>query len=77
MADTKSIEDVEKDLIAVSQEIGDIHECNGLYSYGLARLVWELGKPVEEFTIKELILLHQQYSEKFNHIYALVEEVKA
>jgi len=69
----KSIDEVEKELILVSAAIGQIHECNGHYTYGLARIVWELGKPVQSLTVAELILLHKKYGDVFNRIYAEIE----
>jgi hypothetical protein len=70
---SKMIDAVERELIDASVDIGMIHECNCYYTYGLARIVWELGKPVEELTIKELRLLHKQYGEKFNGLYRIAE----
>ena len=77
MADTKSIDGVEKDLIDASSVIGEIRERNGIYSYGLARIIWEFGKPVEDLTVKELITLHRQYNGTYNRIYREIAEVKA
>lgn len=68
----KSIDEIEKDLIDASSEIGLIHESNGRYTYGLARIIWELGKPVKEMTIKELTTIERQYHENFNKLYAEV-----
>ncbi len=64
----KSIDEVEKDLIEASLEIGGIHECNGRFTCGLARIIWELGKPVEDLTVKELRTLTAQYSKNFNEL---------
>lgn len=64
----RSIPEVEIDLIDISAEIGRIHECNGRFTYGLSRILWERGKPLEDLTVKELIAVTKQYSEVFNRI---------
>jgi hypothetical protein len=70
----KTIEDVERALVEASAKIGDIHECNAPYTYGLARIIWELGKPVEELTVKDLMLLHQQHADAYNRLSREVAE---
>lgn len=74
--ETKTIDDVEMELTLISAEIGGIHECNNRFTYGLARIIWELGKPIEELTIKELIGLFKQYGETFNRLERIAEESK-
>lgn len=69
----KSIDEVEKDLIEASAEIGGIHECNSPFTYGLARIIWELGKPVEDLTVKQLITVYRQHSENYNRIHSDIE----
>lgn len=64
----KSIDEVEKDLVDASAVIGGIHECNNRFTYGLARLIWERGRSVEDLTLKELILLNEQYGARFNEM---------
>lgn len=65
----KSISDVEHDMIMASSAIGSIHECNSSYTDGLARIIWELGKPVESLTVAELMLLHKQHRDVYNKIH--------
>lgn len=69
MANIKSIDEIEKDLIEASAAIGRIHESNGHYTYGLARIIWEMGKPVEEMTVKELLIIERQYHAAYNELH--------
>jgi hypothetical protein len=70
----RTIDEIEREMIDASAEIGLIHESNCHFTYGLARIIWELGKPVEDLTVRELLVLHRQYKEAFNSIHAMEQE---
>ncbi|NOR68493.1 MAG: hypothetical protein GQ532_02150 [Methylomarinum sp.] len=53
-------------LLSVSEQIGDIKDSNGHFTEGLARRVDQTGKPLDDFTISELITLMDQYCEFYN-----------
>lgn len=59
------IEDIEKELCDVCQEIGSIAEANAPFTYGLAMLVAENGKPVRDLTIAELLELHKKHHDNY------------
>ena len=66
-------DDVVKDLIEASVEIGGIHESNGPFIYGLAKIIYKLGKPIEDLTVKDLITLYHQHRETYNRVHAAIE----
>jgi len=53
-------------LLEITQQICDIPESNGHFVEGLARRIDKTGKPLNNFTIAELITLIEQYREFYN-----------
>ncbi|OGR08233.1 MAG: hypothetical protein A2511_14875 [Deltaproteobacteria bacterium RIFOXYD12_FULL_50_9] len=51
-------------------EIGAIAESNNLYTFGLSDCIANTGKSFEELTVRELVILHQDYKKLFNFIYS-------
>ena len=57
-------------LIELCREIGGIAGCNGHYTAGLSRRIEATGKPVELFTLGELVTLSREYNLFFNKIHS-------
>ncbi|WP_417581540.1 hypothetical protein [Nitrincola sp.] len=67
----------EQALNDVSYEIGAIYETNGHWFAGLARLVEETGKTVDELTVGELRSLIHKRRDTYNRIYAGIDGQEA
>ncbi len=57
-------------VLDIFQEIGNIAECNGHFTDGLFRQIEATGKPIEAFTIAELLNTIRDYSALYNGLYA-------
>lgn len=59
----------EMELIDVAQTIGGIASMSGWASAGIARRVEAIGKPVHEFTVRELLDLVASYDEYARRVF--------
>lgn len=54
--------------IVVCQEIGGIAGCSNHYTAELSRRIAETGKAIEALTVGELLDIHYDCGEQYNHI---------
>jgi len=60
--------DTHTKLIELCQEIGWIAGCNGHYTAGLSRRIEATGKPLENLTLAELVVLSREHNLFYNRV---------
>lgn len=62
----QSVGELENQLINISDIIGSLSGSNASLTISLARFINKLGKPLDEITLFELVLIFEQCNEAFN-----------
>ncbi len=60
---------LELELLEVSQAIGKIADSNCHYTAGLAVKLATLNKPLQALTVGELLVINSEYNAEFNQIH--------